>query len=150
MSWHYKSKAVKTITDLPNYEYLEGFVYKITNTLTGQIYIGKKALYSNLKKRIGVREKAATKTRKTFNRIKKESDWQKYYGSSKELLADITKHGKDNFKREILELCCSKKYLSFCEVAWQIKLDVLKTNSYNGNILGRWYSRDMENCSPKN
>lgn len=146
MSWRYKSKTVTTITDLPNHEFLEGFVYKITNTLTGQIYIGKKVLYSNLKKRIGVREKAATKTRKTFHRIRKESDWQTYYGSSKDLQADIIKLGKDNFKREIIELCCSKKYLSFCEVAWQIKLDVLKTNSYNGNVLGRWYSRDMENC----
>lgn len=146
MSWRYKSKTVTAITDLPNHEFLEGFVYKITNTLTGQIYIGKKVLYSNLKKRIGVREKAATKTRKTFHRIRKESDWQTYYGSSKDLQADIIKLGKDNFKREIIELCCSKKYLSFCEVAWQIKLDVLKTNSYNGNVLGRWYSRDMENC----
>jgi len=146
MSWRYKSKTVTDIKDLPNHEFLEGFVYKITNTLTGQIYIGKKSLYSNLKKRIGVREKAATKTRKTFHRIRKESDWQAYYGSSKDLQADIIKLGKENFKREILELCCSKKYLSFCEVAWQIKLDVLKTNSYNANVLGRWYSRDMENC----
>ena len=146
MNWTYNSKAVDDISDLPNYEFLEGFVYKITNTVTGQIYIGKKSLYSNLKKKIGVREKAATKTRKTFNRIKKESDWKKYYGSSKELLQDINSLGKDKFKREILELSCTKKYLSYAEFAWQVKLDVLKNNSYNGNILGRWYSRDMENC----
>lgn len=146
MSWHYKSKTVKSITDLPNHQHLEGFVYKITNLETGAIYIGKKSLYSNIKKKIGVREKKATGTRKTFERIRKESDWQKYYGSSKELLHDISKLGADKFKREILELCCSKKYLSYAEVAWQIKLDVLKTNAYNGNILGRWYFRDMENC----
>jgi hypothetical protein len=147
MNWFYYNEVVNDISDLPNYERLEGFVYKITNQVTGQIYIGKKSLYSSVKKKIGVREKAATKTRKTFHRLRKESDWQKYYGSSKELLEDIRTLGKVNFKREILELCCTKKYLSYAEFAWQVKLDVLKTDSYNGNILGRWYSRDMENCS---
>lgn len=146
MTWYYNSKVVTDITQLPNYEFLEGFVYKITNLETKQVYIGKKSLYSNLKKRIGVRAKKATGTRKTFERIRKESDWQKYYGSSKELTTDITKLGKDKFKREIIELCCTKKYLSYAEFAWQVKLDVLKTNSYNGNVLGRWYSKDMENC----
>lgn len=146
MSWYYKSKVITDIEQLPNHEFLEGFIYKITNLKTGAIYIGKKSLYSNLKKRIGVREKKATGTRKTFERIRKESDWQKYYGSSKDLLHDIGNVGKDQFRREILELCCSKKYLSYAEVAWQIKLDVLKTDAYNGNILGRWYSKDMENC----
>lgn len=146
MNWYYKSKVVNDISDLPNHEFLEGFVYKITNLKTGEFYIGKKSLYSNIKKKIGVREKQATKTRKTFHRIRKESDWQKYYGSSKDLLEDIQRLGKEHFKREILELCCSKKYLSYAEFAYQVKLDVLKTKSYNGNILGRWYSKDMENC----
>lgn len=147
MTWYHNSKVVNDISDLPNYEHLEGFVYKITNLKTGTIYIGKKSLYSSVKKKIGVREKAATKTRKTFHRLRKESDWKKYYGSSKELQEDIVALGKDFFKREILELCCTKKYLSYAEVAWQIRLDVLKNHAYNGNILGRWFSRDMENCS---
>lgn len=147
MNWHYKNKVVTDISELPNYEHLEGFVYKITNTVSGKIYIGKKSLYSSVKKKIGVREKAATKTRKTFHRLRKESDWQKYYGSSKELIEDIKTLGKGNFHREIIELCCTKKYLSYAEFAWQVKLDVLKNQAYNGNILGRWYSRDMENCS---
>lgn len=147
MSWYYKSKLITEVSQLPNHEFLEGFVYKITNLETKQVYIGKKSLYSNLKKKIGVRAKKATGTRKTFERIRKESDWIKYYGSSKELLADITKLGKDKFKREIIELCCTKKYLSYAEFAWQVKLDVLKTNSYNGNVLGRWYGKDMENCN---
>lgn len=146
MTWYYNSKVITDISQLPNHEFLEGFVYKITNLETKQVYIGKKSLYSNLKKKIGVRAKKATGTRKTFERIRKESDWQKYYGSSKELLQDIAKLGKDKFRREIIELSCTKKYLSYAEFAWQVKLDVLKTNSYNGNVLGRWYSKDMENC----
>lgn len=149
--WYYSPVGYVTdISQLLNYENLEGFVYKITNLHTGAFYIGKKSLYSNVKKRIGVREKAATKTRKTFHRLRKESDWKKYYGSSKELAEDVKTLGKDRFHREILELCCTKKYLSYAEFAWQVKLDVLKMpHSYNGNVLGRWYSRDMENCTTK-
>lgn len=142
--WLLKNKKITAIDMLPKYHELEGFVYKITNLSTGQIYIGKKSLFHTKKKRISAREKAETKTRKTFEYIKKESDWLKYYGSSKDLTADIKKYGIDNFRREILELCKTKKYLSYAEFAWQVKLDVLRTNSYNGNILGKWYNRDME------
>jgi len=114
--------------------------------MNGREYIGKKILRNTRKKKITQKVKKATGTRKTYERVISESDWKDYYGSSKELLADVQKHGKDKFRRTILELCCTKKYLSYAEVAWQIKLDVLRTNSYNGNILGRYYSRDMQNC----
>lgn len=143
-TWMYKRKAITSLDKLPKYHELEGFVYKITNLSTGQIYIGKKSLYHTKKKKISARTKAETKTRKTFEYIKKESDWLKYYGSSKELSADVKLLGVEQFSREILELCKTKKYLTYAEFAWQVKLDVLKTNSYNGNILGKWYSRDME------
>lgn len=143
-NWIYHKQKITSLDCLPNYHKLEGFVYKITNLSTGQIYIGKKSLYHTRKKKISARSKAETKTRKTFEYVKKESDWLKYYGSSKELTADIKKIGNDQFSREILELCKSKKYLSYAEFAWQVKLDVLRTNSYNGNILGKWYGRDME------
>ena len=52
----------------------------------------------------------------------------------------------ENFKREILEVCCTKKYLNYCELSHQVKNDVLKGNTYNGNILGRYFARDMQNC----
>lgn len=145
--WYYLGKPVHTIEDLPNYEHLEGFIYRITNLDTGKIYIGKKSLYSSRKTRISKTEKKATGTRKVFKRVVKESDWQTYYGSSDNLRSDIQTHGVKKFKREILELCCTKKYLNYAELSWQIKLDVLKSNSYNGNILGRYYHRDMENCT---
>lgn len=146
--WYYQHKIIEQIDDLPNHEHLEGFVYKIINLKTGKFYIGKKSLYHTRKKKISQRMKKQTGTRKTYERTVKESDWKDYYGSSKELLADIQKYGKKHFSREILELCCSKKYLSFCEIKYQMQLDVLKNQSYNGNILGRFYSRDMENCQP--
>lgn len=144
-NWYYKStKAITDVTQLPNSEELEGFVYKITNIITGKFYIGKKSLWSVRKKKISARAKKSTGTRKTFEKITKESDWKTYYGSSKDLKDDVNRLGQTAFKREILELCKSKKYLSYAEFAWQVKLDVLRVNSYNGNILGRWFNKDME------
>jgi hypothetical protein len=151
--WYFKGSQVKSIEDIP--EGAIGFIYKITNNITGKFYIGKKSLYSNRKKKISNREKkklgmvnkdgsATDATR--VKTVTKESNWFKYYGSSKELKEDIDKEGQVNFHREILEYCCTKKYMTYSEVAHQIKQDVLTNNSYNGNILGRYYRRDMENC----
>ncbi|MFN9115454.1 MAG: NAD synthetase [Bacteroidota bacterium] len=144
--WQYQDRPITCIEDFQGYNGLFGFVYLIHNTMNGQFYVGKKVFRNNRKKKITQKVKKATGTRKTYERTITESDWKDYYGSSKELSADIQRYGKDKFKRTILELCCTKKYLSYAEVAWQIKLDVLRTNSYNGNILGRYYTRDMQNC----
>lgn len=141
-----KGRYISSIEDFDNYENLIGFVYKITNLKTGRFYIGKKSFYHKRKTKIGKREKAATKTRKRYKVVVKESNWLVYHGSCKELNKDIQQLGPDPFRREILETCCSKKYLNFCEVEHQIKNDVLKINSYNGNILGKYYSQDMKNC----
>jgi hypothetical protein len=148
-SWFYNNRKISCVEDLPNHENLYGFIYMIQDTETLRSYVGKKVLYNTRKKKISQKVKKATGTRKTFEYQVKESDWQIYHGSSKELLADITKYGAGRFRRVILELCCTKKYLSYAELAWQIKLDVLKSDSYNGNILGRYYTRDMQNCSKK-
>jgi len=145
-TWYYRDKPIQNMEDLPDHEKIHGFVYIIQDTVTFKSYVGKKVLRNTRKKKISQKVKKATGTRKTYERTVKESDWKDYYGSSKELLADIQKYGKQRFKRTILELCCSKKYLTYAEVAWQIKLDVLRLNNYNGNILGRYYPRDMENC----
>lgn len=144
----YRNQEITCIEDLPNHESLHGFVYVIQDKVTLRSYIGKKILRNNRKKKITQKVKKATGTRKTYERSITESDWKDYYGSSRELLADIQKFGKGRFKRVILELCCTKKYLSYAEVAWQIKLDVLRNDSYNGNILGRYYTKDMQNCAP--
>lgn len=141
-----KKGKVSSIEEIPDYQNLVGFVYKITNTLTGKFYIGKKDFYHLRKTKISKREKTTTGTRKTFKRTIKESDWLSYYGSSKDLKDDVLKFGSQNFKREILEFCCTKKYLSYCEVKHQFLNDVLSNNSYNGNILGKFFPRDLDNC----
>jgi hypothetical protein len=140
-------RRIEKLEDLPDHTQVTGFVYKITNLKTGKFYIGKKSLYAATKKKVSKTEIAKTKTRKRIIRGVKESDWKKYWGSSKDLKEDIKLLGAANFQREILELCCSKKYLAYAELAWQMKYEVLKHETYNGNILGRYYHRDMENCN---
>jgi hypothetical protein len=141
MNWIYRHKELTNINDFPTD--IVGFVYKITNTMNGKLYIGKKILQTSRKATISKREKTITKTQKRFKKIIKESDWLNYYGSSLELKGDVIKYGKENFKREILELCHSKKYMTYCEIKHQFKYDVLETDTYNGNIMSRFFRKDI-------
>ena len=120
-----------------------GFVYKITNIKTGKIYVGRKILKNTTKTKIGVREKAATKTRKTYKQVVKESNWRTYCGSNKDLINDIKANPQD-FQKEILETAETKKYLGYLELKYQFQFDVLKCDSYNGNMNGSYYRKDME------
>ena len=116
---------------------LYGFVYCITNTLTGKRYIGRKYFYQLRKPRGGGR------------RVKSESDWKKYYGSSAELTADRKKFGNLIFKRTILSLHKSKGLTNFEETR-QLFLNNVLTEAmsdgtpafYNSNILGRYMRKD--------
>ena len=141
-----KNKIIKSFDDIPENEKVIGFVYKITNLTTGKFYIGKKSIFSTRKTAITKKEILATGTRKRVKRVVKQSNWLSYYGSCKDLNEEIATVGPANYRREIIELCCTKKYLNYCELSWQVKLDVLTANSYNGNILGRYFARDMQNC----
>ena len=145
-NWTYQGKVIQQLEDLPNYENLHGFIYLIVNTRTGKFYIGKKALVHKKKTRISKREKTLTKTRATFKRTTKDSGWLKYWGSCAPLKEDLKLQGEQDFTREIIELSCTKKYLSYAEFHYQVKYDVLRADSYNGNILSRYFSKDMENC----
>jgi hypothetical protein len=64
-----------------------------------------------------------------------ETDWQDYYGSSKRLLEDIDKLGKDQFKREIICLCKTRGDTNYMEAKIQFDEDVLlRDDNYNGII----------------
>lgn len=99
-------------------EVVEGytaFVYQITNLKTNKKYIGKKRLQF-------------TKTRsvkKKKKKVKVPSDWKTYYGSNKELLADVEKHGEKNFKREVLRLCKTLGESTYWEAHYQFTEGVL-------------------------
>ena len=121
--WFYENKEVN---ELP--EDCVGFVYQITNTTNGRMYIGKKLARFK-------RSRRPLKGRINKRRYTVSSDWKYYYGSSDLLLADVEKLGKDNFKREILFYCKSKAELSYIEAREQFARKVLESNDYyNGHI----------------
>jgi hypothetical protein len=129
MVWLYESQPVDQLPDD-----CVGFVYLITNTLTGRKYIGKKlAKFSKTTYKV-VKLKNGNKKKKKI-RSKIDSDWQLYYGSSPELTKDIEKLGIENFSREILYYCRSKSECSYVEAREQFARRVLESDDYyNGHI----------------
>ena len=121
--WLYENKEVN---ELP--EDCVGFVYQITNTTNGRMYIGKKLARFK-------RSRRPLKGRINKRRYTVSSDWKYYYGSSDRLLADVEKLGEDTFKREILFYCKSKAELSYIEAREQFARKVLESDDYyNGHI----------------
>ena len=144
-NWLYQGQEYLSLEYFP--ENCIGFVYKIYNAETGKIYIGKKILRNLLTKKLTLKEKSEwSKPGKVPNKTKvvKESDWAKYYGSCKPLLEDVKVLGPHKFKREIIEFCFNKKQLSYYEVFYQMVYEVLSTDSYNENIQGKWFRRDVK------
>lgn len=144
-NWIFQGKPLTKaqVKDLPINFY--GFVYLIQNKKTGKVYIGKKSLRSTTKTKITKREIKETKTRKRVRYIVKETNWQEYKSSSKELLEDFEKYGENSFDRIILEFCPDKTCLTYREVWWQFKYDVLENDTYNGNIMGRFFKPKQVN-----
>ena len=140
MSWIYENTQVETLP-----EDCVGFVYLITNNLTGRKYIGKKlAKFSKTTYKM-VKLKNGNKKRKKI-RGKTDSDWQTYYGSSPELTKDVVALGIDNFSREILYYCKSKSECSYIEAREQFARRVLESNDYyNGNIQVRVHGSHIIN-----
>lgn len=129
MTWTYQGQVVN---ELP--EDCVGFVYLITNIVSGRQYIGKKLAKFSKTTYKTVKLKNGTKKKKKI-RGKIDSDWQTYYGSSLELNTDILKIGKENFKREILHYCRSKAETSYIEAREQFDRKVLESDEYyNGQI----------------
>ena len=110
-----------------------GFVYLITNLKNGKGYIGCKQYLS-------------------YRKLKEtESDWKTYMGSSKWLLKDIEKVGKEHFKFEIIAEYKNKRSLHYYELFYQMKFNVLsstlegtdETAYYNSRVGGK-FSRPVE------
>lgn len=125
-----------------------GFVYKITNLTNGKFYIGKKFFWYNKKKKLTKKqlaEQTGPGRKPTTEIVKVESDWQTYWGSSKELLNDVKELGNEHFECIILQLCKTKKELTYFEIHYQCKSNVLLpgTLTYNDNILGKFFRKDL-------
>jgi len=116
MGWLYEDKE---FTDVEDYY---GFIYLIENVANGKKYIGRKFL-----------TKAGYKTVKgKRKKIRVESDWRDYYGSSNSLKEDIDLYGKDNFRRTILRLCKSRGECNYFETKYIFDNDaILDPNFYN-------------------
>ena len=144
-NWLLFKKQIESVDQFPEDTF--GFIYKITHVDTNKAYIGKKSLYHNKKHKLTKKqldEHPVTRGRKsTYEILHVESDWKTYYGSSKELAADIKLLGKDKFRREIIYLAKGKKQLTYLELKAQFHYDVLEINSYNDNILAKFFRRDF-------
>ena len=140
MTWVYKGSIVNELPDD-----CIGFVYCITNTVTGRQYIGKKLAKFSKTTYKTVKLKNGTKKKKKI-RSKIDSDWQDYYGSNIELNKDVELHGKENFTREILHYCKSKAETSYIEAREQFDRKVLESNEYyNGQISVRVHGSHIIN-----
>ena len=129
MSWLYQNQ---TVDQLP--EDCVGFVYLITNTTDGRMYIGKKLAKFSKTTQKTVKLKNGSKKKKKI-RTKVDSDWRDYYGSSPELTRDVEQLGTDKFQREILYYCKSKAECSYIEAREQFTRKVLESRDYyNGHI----------------
>ena len=107
-----------------------GFIYLIENLKNGRKYIGRKFL-----------TKAAYKTVKgKRKKIRKESDWADYYGSSPALLADVELYGKENFRRTILRLCKSRGECNYFETKEIFDRDAV----LDGTYYNQWVSAKIQ------
>ena len=110
-------------------EEYQGFVYIITELDTDKKYIGKKFFWKP-------KTLPVTKKRKRRVKTRVESDWRKYYGSSKEVQQLLELKGSDSFKRVILRLCKTKGECSYFEAKYQFDNDVLLRDDYYNEFIG--------------
>lgn len=103
-----------------------GMVYIIKNLDNNRQYIGRKCFTA-----------AGRKTVKgKIKKIRKDSDWLTYYGSSDELKADIERLGKDKFTREIVKLVKTRGELAYWETKYIIDAEAILRSSYYNS----WFS----------
>lgn len=117
---------------------LAGFVYTITNNITGCTYVGKKYFWHIRHRKL----KGQRKKKRYIN----DSGWRDYTGSSDELNEDIAKYGIENFTFRIVEIFRTRREVDYAELKLQVELDVLYAKDekgeykyYNKNILRHFY-----------
>ena len=145
-TWVYNSKPITNLNDFPKDTF--GFIYIVKNNDTNKSYIGKKVLYHNKKVKLGKKEVAeltGVGRKPTTKIVTKESDWETYYGSNKEVM-QLIKDGKQAlFTRTIIKLASNKKLLTYYETQALFTYKVLEQpeSFYNDNILGKFFTKDF-------
>ncbi len=118
MSWTYNNEPVTDEVIGDAY----GFVYVITNNISGRRYVGRKYF-----------TKAGYKTVKgKRKKLRVSSGWEDYYGSNKTLLEDVKKLGAENFSRAIIKLCKNRSECSYWETHYIFQFEALLSE--------RWYN----------
>jgi hypothetical protein len=145
-TWVYNSKPITNLNDFPKDTF--GFIYIVKNTNTNKSYIGKKVLYHNKKVKLGKKEVAeltGVGRKPTTKIVTKESDWETYYGSNKEIMQLIKDGKQDLFTRTIIKLAPNKKLLTYYETQALFTYKVLEhpESFYNDNILGKFFTKDF-------
>ena len=141
-SWTYQGRIYNDLKDFP--EDTHGFIYEVTHLPSGMKYLGKKVLYFN-------RTLPPLKGQKRKRKVTKESDWKDYYGSHPKI-KELIKECKDSnewqvWEKKILQICKTKKQLTYYETKFLMVHDVLESHSHqyiNDNILGKFYRKDFE------
>lgn len=123
--WYYQNEVFEPDEDF--LKGLVGFVYCMTNLDENKKYIGKKLFWSS-------KILPITKTRKRRKRIKVESDWKNYYGSSQAVMALVERNV--HFRRDIIHLCRTKGECSYYEAKEQFAQDVLLRDDYYNDFIG--------------
>ena len=147
MVWNYNGKEITDISHFPKNTF--GFIYIITHKPTNKSYIGKKFLNFTSKQKLGKKElkllEGIQGRPPKFKIVQKESDWKSYWGSNTALKALVKAEPEDNFERQILHLCASKKLLTYFETKYQFQYQVLEKPEefWNDSILGKFFEKDF-------
>jgi len=139
--WYYNGTPLQTVP-----EGYVGFVYLITytgNKTSKQYYIGKKHFYSTKTVR-PTKKELLNKPKSRPRKVTTESNWKQYFGSNQELKKLVSQEDSSQFTRVILCLCRTKRELTYMEVEYLVKHNVLRKQEYfNDNVLGKFFRRDL-------
>lgn len=112
-----------------------GFIYEITNNLTGKKYIGRKYFTEAKTRQVKLKKK----------RTRVESNWREYWGSNKVLNEDVIAHGVEHFTRVILMLCTTRGNTNYWEAKFLFDNNVLfSDNYYNDWIMVKTHRKHIK------
>jgi len=120
--WKYKGEVYEGPTDIKE-QY--GFVYLITNTVTGKAYVGAKFFWKPHYRMVKKKKKKSMV----------ESDWRDYWSSSEAVQQDVKELGEDKFTREILHLVKYRGMVKYLETKEIMLRECLESENYYNGIV---------------